>query len=69
MTARSEALAYYEAQIVLALDRIRLFETGAMSTGDLGPPHRDTTAESIEVERALIRNYQRGIDILRRADA
>jgi hypothetical protein len=62
-------MEYYKKQIVLAQDRIRLFESGAMTTGDIGPPRRDTTAESIEVERSLISYFQRGIDIIERLNA
>jgi hypothetical protein len=69
MNRKSEVVAYYLTQIDLAQDRIRLFESGAMSTNDIGPPSKDTTLESIEVEKALIENFTRGIEILRPSDA
>jgi hypothetical protein len=67
--ALRDALEYYQKQVDLAQDRIRRFESGDMKVGDLGPPQRDTTAEAIEFERSLIAEFQRGIDIIKRADA
>jgi hypothetical protein len=61
MSARSETLAFYQAQIDLARDRIGLFETGAMSTGDVPV---DRTRDAIELERWMIANLQRALAIL-----
>jgi hypothetical protein len=64
MSARSETLAFYQAQIDLARDRIRIFETGALSTGDVGPAPVDRTRDAIELERWMIANLQRALAIL-----
>ena len=67
--ALRDALEYYKKQVVLAEDRIRLFESGEMSVGDIGPPARDTTAEAIENEKMLIQHFQHGIEIIEKLDA
>ncbi|MFZ5715910.1 MAG: hypothetical protein ACOY3N_24030 [Bradyrhizobium sp.] len=67
--ALREALESYKKQIALAEDRMRRFETGEMSLGDLGPPRRDVTAEAIENEKQIISYFQRGIDIIEKLDS
>lgn len=67
--ALKEALDYYKKQVALAQDRIRRFESGEMSVGDLGPPQRDTTAAAIENEHGIIEHFRRGIDIIEGIDA
>lgn len=64
--ALEEVLHSYEEQVESARDRVRLFQSGAMSTFDLGPPKSDTTSEAVKLEEHLIANFQRGIDLLRK---
>jgi hypothetical protein len=52
--------------IDLAHDRIRLLDSGEMSTGDIGPPAVDSTRQTIEAERAMIMRLQQTIDALNR---
>jgi hypothetical protein len=66
MSARADILAYYRAQIVLARDRIKLFETGALGMHDIGPPGKDVTRDAIEIEKTLIADLERGIAVLER---
>ena len=63
MTARENGLVFYWTQIDLTQDRIRLLETRHLRTEDI-EPRRDTTLETIESDRLLLANYQRGLDIL-----
>jgi hypothetical protein len=67
--ALQDALEFYKKQVALAEDRIRRFQSGEMSVGDLGPPQRDTTAEAIENERQIIHHFQQGIEIIERLNA
>jgi hypothetical protein len=67
MTAKAKILAHYQQQIELAQDRINLFETGVMGAGDVGPPATDTTLQLIAVEREIVADFQRAIEILRKA--
>jgi lipid II:glycine glycyltransferase (peptidoglycan interpeptide bridge formation enzyme) len=66
MTAKAKILAHYQQQIELAQDRIDLFETDLLGAGDLGFA-TDTTLQSIAVEREIVVDFQRAIEILRKA--
>jgi hypothetical protein len=67
--ALQDALEFYRRQVSLAEDRIRRFESGEMSVGDIGPPYRDTTVAAIENEKQIIHYFQRGIEIIEKLNA
>jgi hypothetical protein len=63
MTPFDNDAAPYRRWRYLAYDRLYLFHTAQMSTGDCWTG-RDTTLESMEAERALIANMDRAIGIM-----
>jgi hypothetical protein len=61
-----DVLDQWRTQLRFAQERIQLFETGQMSTEDIGPLAKDTTRESIEFEKTLIETLEQGIESLTR---
>lgn len=69
MSSLTDVVAEWELQASRALDRIRMFESGEMAVGDTFAPFKDWTPQAIEIERAMIKNLESGIEILRNIDA
>jgi len=54
----------YETEKALAEDRIALFDAELLGTVHIGPPRRDTTAESIVADRKLVADCDHILKVL-----